>query len=777
MSQLKISTGDFYLSSRWRCSTGSNGTRFIVEGPTTESKKITFAYSLPVGSIINYVRVYATLGSPLSGAAVRTANNVKLAGEYLEECVAEQDVSQFDASAGSYSVDFKFKAYGSIFSDSNYHSASLSFKNVYLLIDYTVPNSEWSFSASQTEAGRSVSITIQPAEAACTHEVLVKFGALNETYTIPAGTTTYKLQVPYSWLNQIPNSTSGIAILQLRTLLNGVELGVSDGVPLTIVCPADVVPTVGAITAAIINPVWNACVQRFSRAKITLSNCQGAYGSTIEFGELIATPYVGGYSQGQINDTVEFELMETLSVSGTVSLQVSVVDSRGRKATKTTTINVLAYSEPSILQTVQGRADASGNASPQGTYFYAGATYSYTAAGTNSVRMQIYYREDGAPDWVLAYEGSLSSGVLTYFGGEFGTAIVYELKYVLTDDLGSSTAIRTIGTAYAFMKWSPQNNAIGFGCVPRSDHMFEIGQDWNVYAYGKDINSYMNRRNFVDNGYFLHPVNQRMFDEVLEPYGDTLMYLDRWEVAGSAQDANSWINCESTGIRLKGASTSNYIEMRQRFEDYDNMSGGWYTVNCCIDNVEYCHSFRMGQLTAGYTIGGLTLYSNSTAHLAFRNCSGNEITIQWVALYQGQLKKEEVPQYVPKGYGAELAECTRYFARVGTILTGWVSMQNYCGAYIAAQNIRVYIPLLNVLRSDPEVVYGGWYVAEPEDLSSVFNLYRMDGTQIPISKIVYRRTENGEVGLYITVDSEYSGATGEPVMLFVQLALHLSADV
>ena len=36
-------------------------------------------------------------------------------------------------------------------------------------------------------------------------------------------------------------------------------------------------------------------------------------------------------------------------------------------------------------------------------------------------------------------------------------------------------------------------------------------------------------------------------------------------------------------------------------------------------------------------------------------------SITWVALYEGEYTAENLPEYQPKGYGAELAECQRYY--------------------------------------------------------------------------------------------------------------------
>lgn len=774
MSQLKITTDNFNLSSKWRCSTGSNGTRFIVEGPTTSTKTVAFAYSLPVGSIINSVKVYATLGSPLTGAAIKTANDVTLAGEALAECCAEQDLSSFDATASSYSVTFKFKAYGAVYEDSNYHEGALSFSDVYLLIDYTIPNSEWSMAASTVEAGNSVAITITPHDVTCSHALLVTFGELSETYEIAAGVSEYSLTVPLEWLEQIPTSTSGVATVKLKTLMNGVELGLSDATNLTIVCPESVVPIIGDLSIDIIDPVWGLCLQGYSKARLTATGCAGAYGSELQYGILECSPFIGGYWNAMGAGNVEFEFADKFTATGTITITASVVDSRERKASKTVTLEITPYSGPAISQTAQGRADSEGNANPQGTYVYAGAVYSYTAIGANSTTMQIYYREDGASDWVLGYEGKLASGDMVCFGGEFGTAIVYELKYVIADDLTTTSAIRTIGTAYAFMKWMPQSNAIGFGCIPRGVNMFEVGADWRVYAYGKDIEAYAPMRNYVDNGYFIHPVNQRAFDFQYEVMpASTIMYLDRWEVVGITE---AWVNTtEGEGIHLVGVSADDYIEIRQRFEDYSTMAGKEYTVHCCIGGVEYCYAFTMGSCSAGQEIGGLTFYSTEDAHIAFRNSTATQITIQWVAVYEGALTEETLPKYVPKGHGVELAECSRYFMRVGWTSVDWVAQQTYVGCYLSENRAYFTIPGANQLRKKPEVLYGSWELEV--ELANALLVYNADGTQATITAVAFTNNQNGGVNAIVSIDETTAGAVHSMATLSVQTALHLSADL
>lgn len=776
MSQIKISTENFNLVSKWRCSQGANGNYAIKEGPTTDSKVVSFAYSLPTGAIVNYVRVYATIGSPNSGAAVKTANGVTLSGDYMEQCWAEQDLATFDPAASSYTVTFKFKAYGSVYSDTSYHSGTLAFSEVYLLVDYTIPNSEWSATSTEVEAGGFILVNIHPQEESCSHELLVTFGSINETYVIEAGTTAFTLNIPYEWLEEIPNATSGVATLKLKTLLNGTELGLSDAMNLTIVCPEDVVPTIGTLTVEALNPAWGMYVQHYSSARLTLTGHEGAYGSTIQYATLSTKPLAGASWYMEDSERIVFEFSSAFTVTGTVEMNVSIVDSRGRSAATTVSIEVQPYAGPSITQTIQGRANAEGAADPQGTYVYAGAVYSYTAIGTNSATMQVYYREDGATDWVLGYEGQLASGEMVCFGGEFGTALVYELKYVITDDLAATSAVRTIGTAYAFMKWMPQSNAIGFGCIPRSNNMFEIGSDWRVYAYGKDIDSYAPVRNYVDNGSFIHPVNQRSIRGEVYPEGETLMYLDRWELVGfGVGDEVYALAEEGVGLHLTGVSADDYIEIRQRFEDYEDMAGQGFTIACSIDGVEHYYAFSMGNCPAGQNIGGLTFFSTETAHIAFRNSTATQITIQWIAMYAGHLTSETAPQYVPKGYGTELIECSRYFTRVGSAKIGWAASQVYYGMYIAANVALVTIPAANILRKNPTVSYGAWDV--PCELTDAYTLYNADGTIATITAVTYTANQNGGINLRFTVEEATAGAVNTLAIMTVQCAVHLSADI
>lgn len=72
---------------------------------------------------------------------------------------------------------------------------------------------------------------------------------------------------------------------------------------------------------------------------------------------------------------------------------------------------------------------------------------------------------------------------------------------------------------------------------------------------------------------------------------------------------------------------------------------GWQTicVTCTADQ--------------DYAVG-----AGNLAFLGLQN-SSQSIQVAWIAVYEGSYTADTLPAYVPRGYGAELTECQRYFVR------------------------------------------------------------------------------------------------------------------
>lgn len=131
----EVAQSSFSLTSSWYCgyTVSAAGVQQwqITIAPTQSSMSIGFGISLPADAVITRAWLEVTLGSPLSGAKVRTINGDKLASTGIYE------ISDITAASTSWTAKFVFKANGKVFQDLNQHSATLSYGTPTLRIEYT----------------------------------------------------------------------------------------------------------------------------------------------------------------------------------------------------------------------------------------------------------------------------------------------------------------------------------------------------------------------------------------------------------------------------------------------------------------------------------------------------------------------------------------------------------------------------------------------------------------------------------------------------------------
>lgn len=149
-------------------------------------------------------------------------------------------------------------------------------------------------------------------------------------------------------------------------------------------------------------------------------------------------------------------------------------------------------------------------------------------------------------------------------------------------------------------------------------------------------------RNLLDNSDFRHPVNQRGIT-VCNVFG---YGLDRWiHVDGSFSGTVS-ITTDANGTTFN-TSDGTDVGLIQRFIDKNYYDG------------KYTAAIKTGD---GSILIGAVRTENAEAHMQqvfFWFPIGT--TVVWAALYEGAYTAETLPEYHPKGYGAELAECQRYY--------------------------------------------------------------------------------------------------------------------
>ena len=131
-------------------------------------------------------------------------------------------------------------------------------------------------------------------------------------------------------------------------------------------------------------------------------------------------------------------------------------------------------------------------------------------------------------------------------------------------------------------------------------------------------------RNLLDNSDFTNLVAQA---GIVGNHGTVAYAADRWILTSGTVSYAA-----DTGLTLNGTITQKLENAPAAAYPYVGMVSGTASIS--------------------YADGAVTITSSGGV-------------IQWAALYANEYTAETLPEYQPKGYGAELVECQRYFIRYG----------------------------------------------------------------------------------------------------------------
>lgn len=201
----------------------------------------------------------------------------------------------------------------------------------------------------------------------------------------------------------------------------------------------------------------------------------------------------------------------------------------------------------------------------------------------------------------------------------------------------------------------------------------------------KSVFTQVGNPNLLDNSDFTNPVNQRGVSGTISTAG---YFIDRWKlISGTVQITEN-------GLVLNGT-------MSQILE---NAAGTDVTASASAGTASYDNSTKTFTLTA----------------------TGQTIT--WAKLEKGSV----ATPYVPKGYGAELAECQRYFKRVGNRgFRGWATNET---------NVVCCLTLATQMRVKPTITPVGTLTAYDEVSSVTVTMDSSTGSTVDTARITAHGT-------------------------------------
>lgn len=343
-------------------------------------------------------------------------------------------------------------------------------------------------SGTNVYMGTSITINTPRASADFTHDLAYSFAGGAYVSIVAGVATAHTWTIPISLANSIPNTTSGTITIRCTTK-NGSTVVGEKTVLLTAVVPATVIPTISSVTHAEANTgtitTIGAYVQSKSKLKITVT-ASGAYGSTIKS---YSTTFQGKTYAGSSFTT------DTVLTGGSLNIVTTVTDSRGRTATKTTAITVLAYEPPQITTFLAARYDDNWAADPNGVRVRITVAYTVPALNDkNTVTAQIMYKQSTLSTWVTLY--TLTNLTRNHYysvsSTTFSTDYQWDFKITVKDAFGSESTYTTFvpsgavildikadGKGIAFFKTSTKNGVDIDGALPNSPVSLTSGSSLN----------------------------------------------------------------------------------------------------------------------------------------------------------------------------------------------------------------------------------------------------------------------------------------------------------
>lgn len=326
------------------------------------------------------------------------------------------------------------------------------------------------FSVSQTSAnmGTSVTFTISRASTSITHKLLLSWGDKTSTIATNVG-TSYTWAIPLSLASDLPSSTSSGCIITCETYSGSNYLGRTT-LSMVLNVPASVKPSVSSITISEatsgLASKFGAYIQNQSRLKV-VSVGAGSYSSTIKY-----------YSVKILNKTYGGSTItsDVITSSGSVSVEVTVTDSRGRTGTSTQNVTVSAYFKPSITNLTVQRCEADGTLNDEGGYIK--LTYAFNIATLNNKNDKSYtlaYKVKGASNFTTLTSGSVYSLNTTYIPSVvFNSDETYDIRLTVSDYFNTRSFDSDVPTAFTLLDYHVSGTSMAIGKVSEKENTLEI---------------------------------------------------------------------------------------------------------------------------------------------------------------------------------------------------------------------------------------------------------------------------------------------------------------
>lgn len=333
----------------------------------------------------------------------------------------------------------------------------------------TVPT----LSANSVNMGSAVTINLPKATSSFTHDIFYKYSSDSSYTTLASGVTgtSQSWTPPVSLASKIPSATSGTWNILVRTKSGSTIIG-DKIINVTLNVPSNIVPSISSVAVAEatagIAAQFAAYIQGRSTFKVTVA-AAGNQGSTIKSYSVKAD---GKTYSGNSNVFTT----QVINGSGSISVVATVIDSRGRTASKTVSVTVSAYSSPSIPTFKAVRCTSAGVESEDGTAVKILFNFSIAAMGnknTRSFKIQQLNGNTWTDIYTITDSYSTNSSVIKT--GPFSVDSKFSFRAVAADFFTSATVYSDIAPSFALINFGASGKSIAFGMVSSNNKSMQFG--------------------------------------------------------------------------------------------------------------------------------------------------------------------------------------------------------------------------------------------------------------------------------------------------------------
>lgn len=328
----------------------------------------------------------------------------------------------------------------------------------------TIPRKS-TLSVGNGTLGTAQTLTVTRKSSSFTHTITAKCGSASATVCTKSSNTSVSFTPPLTWASQ---NTTGISVsvaYTITTYTGNTNVG-SNSYTKTCSIPASVKPS---CTISVTDPTgykdkYGAYIKGYSKFKITVTPTM-SYSSPIASYKVVAN----GSTYTKANSTTA-----VLKSSGTLSINATVTDKRGRTSTAATaTASVLDYAKPKISKLSVGRCNADGTANDQGESVKVSYGYSISSLNNqNSSTCVLQYKKASDSEYITPSDFDASAGSYIF---EADTGSSYDVLMTVTDNLSTTTKTTSVSTAFTIMHWKASGYGMAIGKISELDNVFDIG--------------------------------------------------------------------------------------------------------------------------------------------------------------------------------------------------------------------------------------------------------------------------------------------------------------